>query len=349
MQVSFFNGFAYKPAGATGWPALPKGDQPGLAAAAFERSLHAFDLADELGFDWLAIPEHHFKPFVSANPTLAAAILSQRQYRAKIAVLGTLLPGRDPVAVAEEYATLDNLTGGKLVIGLLRGNPIEQLTFDLNPQESRARFEEALELVLTAWREPAPFGWEGRYFRRRTLAVWPRLLTPLTADKVVISGNSHASIDLAARLRVAIAIGHATVAEAAQLAQYFRDAAATHGWQAGPEHIVYHAEVHVADTDAQAQDEVATHRLGLLPNPLGGSDAASRTLRAALGEPNAEPVKNVLRFCGGPERLVKEIRAAQQAIGFGTLNAIFQVNRMPEQSGLRSLALFGREIIPGLR
>ncbi|WP_437884343.1 LLM class flavin-dependent oxidoreductase [Pseudomonas sp. LRF_L74] len=350
MKFSFFNGFAYKPPGATGWPASPTGDEPGLASKSFERTLQAFDLADELGFDWLSIPEHHFKPFLSTNPLLAASVLSQRGYRARLAILGSLLPGRDPVRVAEEYATLDNLTQGRLVIGLLRGNPIEQVTFGINPQESRARFEEATALILKAWKTPVPFGWEGRFFRQRTLAVWPRLVEPLSAEKVVVSGNTLESVEFAARSQLSIAIGHQTVEDAAVLATHYRQRSAVHGWTPTARHIVYHAELHLADNDAQAEDEIARYKLGLLPNPLAGGNRATRRLREGLGEADGEPFSRVLRFHGGPDTVREALREAQSRIGFGVLNAIFQINRLPHgQQALRSLELFGRELIPSLR
>ena len=60
---------------------------------------------------------------------------------------------------------------------LLRGTSNESLTYDLNPAEARERTDEGMEIVLKAWTEPQPFGWQGRYFQFRGVAVWPRPAT----------------------------------------------------------------------------------------------------------------------------------------------------------------------------
>ncbi len=84
--------------------------------------------------------------------------------RARIAVLGALIPLiGNPVRIAEEYAMVDNLSGGRLIAGLMRGASYEYLVYDVNPAESRGRFEEAWDLISKAWTDTDPFGWEGRY------------------------------------------------------------------------------------------------------------------------------------------------------------------------------------------
>src|SRR5439155_115871 len=81
-----------------------------------------------------------------------------------------------PVQLAEELAMLDTFTEGRLVVGLLRGTTNEYLTYDLNPLEARERTDEGMEVILKAWTEPHPFGWQGRYFQYRTVSIWPRPL-----------------------------------------------------------------------------------------------------------------------------------------------------------------------------
>ena len=69
---------------------------------------------------------------------------------------------------------LDTMAPGRIVVGLLRGTTNEYLSYDLNPKEARERTDEGMELILKAWTEPQPFGWQGRYFQYRTVSVWPR-------------------------------------------------------------------------------------------------------------------------------------------------------------------------------
>ena len=69
---------------------------------------------------------------------------------------------------------LDTLAPGRIVVGLLRGTTNEYLSYDLNPKEARERTDEGMELILKAWTEPQPFGWQGRHFQYRTVSIWPR-------------------------------------------------------------------------------------------------------------------------------------------------------------------------------
>ena len=105
-------------------------------------------MADQLGFDWVSVAEHHYAPFsLTPNPMIMAGALTQRVKRAKIALLGASIPINNPIRVAEEFAMLDTITGGRVIAGMLRGTPNEYVTYNINPAESRARFDEALKLV----------------------------------------------------------------------------------------------------------------------------------------------------------------------------------------------------------
>ena len=84
---------------------------------------------------------------------------------------------------------LDNLLDGRLRIGMLRGTPNEYLTYGSNPWESRERYEEGILLLKACFTEPEPFGWEGRYYRFRNIAVWPRRVQD-PHPRILISGNS---------------------------------------------------------------------------------------------------------------------------------------------------------------
>src|SRR5215469_10337186 len=146
------------------WPLPGKYCDAELATRSMEVTLEQFRLADEFGFDWVTVAEHHYAALsMTPNPMIFAGALSQIVKRAKIAVLGPTLPILNPVRVAEEFAMLDTMTGGRIIAGLMRGTPNEYVTYNFNPSESRARFAEALHLICRAWTETRPFGWLGRY------------------------------------------------------------------------------------------------------------------------------------------------------------------------------------------
>src|SRR3954470_24378715 len=234
MKAAMFASTRYlAPYGAV-WPAPITSYEDETAAKSFEASMELFDLADDMGFDWVTVAEHHFSGFsMTPNPMLMAAALTQRVKKAKIALLGPNVPMLNPVRVAEEFAMLDTLTGGRVVAGMLRGTSNEYVTYNTNPSESRERFEEAMELIIHAWTEPQPFGWEGRYFQYRSISIWPRPVQQ-PHPPIYMSGSSPEMGEFAARNHLKLGFAVTTVPLASQAAKHYRQQAAEAGWEPTP-------------------------------------------------------------------------------------------------------------------
>ncbi len=134
--------------------------------------------AEQLGFDSVWLAEHHFHPFgglFSATPVIGAAI-AQRTSNIRIGTAVILLPYHNPIRVAEDYATLDCLSQGRLDFGIGHGFvKWEALTFGIPLEELRDRFRENLEVVLKAWSEPV-LHHKGRFYEYHGVEVWPRPL-----------------------------------------------------------------------------------------------------------------------------------------------------------------------------
>ena len=113
-------------------------------------------LADELGFDGVCVNEHHQNAYgLMPSPNLIAAALTQRTKRARLAVIGNALPlYNPPLRVAEEFAMLDVLSGGRLIAGMVIGGGPEYYSYQVNPTHARERFREALDLIVKAWTTP---------------------------------------------------------------------------------------------------------------------------------------------------------------------------------------------------
>jgi alkanesulfonate monooxygenase SsuD/methylene tetrahydromethanopterin reductase-like flavin-dependent oxidoreductase (luciferase family) len=190
------------------WPVAVDGYSAEVARQSMERALEQFEVADQLGFDWVTVAEHHYSPAsLTPNPMVMAAAVAQRVRRARIALLGSSIPIQNPVRVAEEFAMLDTLSGGRLVAGMLRGTTNECVTYGVNPAESRERFMEALDLIVRAWTEPQPFGWLGRYYEYRAISIWPRpVQTPHPPIFMSISSPEAAAFAAARQISGGLAV-----------------------------------------------------------------------------------------------------------------------------------------------
>jgi alkanesulfonate monooxygenase SsuD/methylene tetrahydromethanopterin reductase-like flavin-dependent oxidoreductase (luciferase family) len=301
------------------WPVASEQCDPETAAHSYAAQLDLFVHAEELGFDWVSISEHHYSPGLMApNPFVLAAAASQRTSRVKIAVLGPLMPLSNPVRVAEEVAMLDSISGGRAVVLLLRGIPNELLTYSADgepPADSRGMTQEATQLVLRAWREHEPFSWEGEHFTFKTVSVWPRSLQD-PHPPVFYSGNSLESAEFAAAHRLNLAIGFAPPEVVATNVEHYRQHAIQAGWEPGSDNVLYRARALVAPTQEQADEiverarEAVARRLGLTPGapaPGGGGGA---------------PGVAGFQFHGTPQTILEQARAYRDA-GVGILDVAF--------------------------
>ena len=309
---------------------------------------------EALGFDWVSLSEHHYSPrILTPSPTVSAAWLAGRVERIKIALLGPIVPTANPIRIAEEVAMLDALAPGRIVAGLLRGTTNEYLSYDLNPEEARARTDEGMELVLRAWTEPRAFGWQGRYFHYRTVSIWPRRPDPMPPTYIL--GTSAEAGAFAARHRLGLGVSYGNFDSMARATGYYRQQCAEHGWTPGPDDIVYRANMILGETD-DAADDALRRRDPLAPFPIGGPlrEALMRAdiTRNIAGTPHPQPVGGALpiSFCGGPDRVIEQIRRCRDVIGAGVLDiSLTDPGTGSLDEMLQALTLFGRTVLPRVR
>src|ERR1700674_4755263 len=142
----------------------------------FQDILAQIELGDVLGFDTVWLGELHFSRGFSilANPLMVLAAAAQRTTRIRLGTAVTLLPMHNPVKIAEEAAICDILSDGRLELGVGRGTaPLHYAGYNIPMEESRERFEEALDFIIGAWSSRS-FSFDGKYFRARQLSLTPR-------------------------------------------------------------------------------------------------------------------------------------------------------------------------------
>ena len=131
--------------------------------------------AEELGFSSVFLVEHHFTGFGQVSASLN--LLSYLAARTETIRLGTavvVLPWHNPVLVAEEAATLDLLSNGRLDFGVGKGyRPYEFSGFCVPPDESTARFDEAIDVIRQAWTTKGRFSYDGRWWHYDNIVVEP--------------------------------------------------------------------------------------------------------------------------------------------------------------------------------
>lgn len=161
---------------------IPEPHYPGIERDAYKQVMSQIELADEVGFDYLWMVEHHFlKEWAhSTAPEVLYGALSQSTKRIRIGHGVVLLPHQynHPIRVAERAAVLDILSDGRMDLGTGRSSTlIEMGGFEVNPEDTRAEWEEALSIIPRMWMED-PFSHEGKYFK-----IPPRSIIPKPVQK----------------------------------------------------------------------------------------------------------------------------------------------------------------------
>jgi len=355
VKVSFFETARYAPPRPlrAEWPVPAGGYDPEAGARAYRDMLQRIEYVEALGFDWVSVSEHHYSPrILTPSPIVAAAHIAARLQRITIALLGPIVPLSNPVRVAEELAMLDTMAQGRLVVGLLRGTSNEALTYDLNPAEARERTDEGMELILKAWTEPQPFGWQGRHYQYRTVSVWPRPLQQPHPPTYAL-GTSREACAFAARHRLGCGVSYGPFGVMGKATRYYREQCARHGWSPGPEQIIYRANMCLAETDEEAH-EILRGQPSQMPFALraGVRDAvATVEARNIAGEARGV-ITGALptTFIGSPDTVVEQVRRCREETGAGVIDLSLHPPGAADLDPLmRALDLFGKKVLPRIR
>jgi alkanesulfonate monooxygenase SsuD/methylene tetrahydromethanopterin reductase-like flavin-dependent oxidoreductase (luciferase family) len=282
--------------------------------------------------------------------------------RAKIALLGPDIPILNPVRVAEEFAMLDTLTGGRVVAGMMRGTSNEYVTYNVNPSESRERFAEALKLIRMAWTEEQPFGWQGRYYQYRSISIWPRPVQK-PHPPIYMSGSSPESGDFAANNRLGLGFAFTPLHLAVDAAKYYRQKCREAGWEPAKDDVIYRIAAHVADTDEEAEEHAMSVGAGRARTGLSMTNRAVEQAAAEAGyygrdlEHQRERLvsRGELKdridtgqlLLGSPATVVKQIEKVRDDLGAGILDLTLAI-QLGDKT-MRSIELLGTKVLPAIR
>ena len=150
---------------------------PKRAHLMYNDFMDELEYAADLGYDAICVNEHHSNGYgLMPSPNLIAASLARRTTDATICVMGNSIAlYNPPTRVAEEFAMLDVISGGRLIAGFPVGTPMDDcFAYGQNPSQLRERYLEAHELIMRAWQDPETFAFNGRFNQQRYVNVWPR-------------------------------------------------------------------------------------------------------------------------------------------------------------------------------
>ncbi len=232
------------------------------AVRTYAEHLEAWEALDHFGYDGVGFNEHHCSPYGLMNsPNLMAAAAAQRTKRLKLLIYGNLLPLHEPLRLAEELAMIDCLSGGRLISGFARGIPREYQVHNVPLADSRARFEEAYDIITRAWTEEV-FSYEGQFWSYQDVALWPRpVQRPRPPVWVPIVGSKE-SIEFAGRHNLPITPGLGRARGLRDdIIRYYAQCLRQGGHRITADHLSLGITAYVADSKAQALKEYGPHIL----------------------------------------------------------------------------------------
>ena len=330
-----------------------------------------YQWAEEVGFDGLMINEHHNTPScMDVAVNLSAAVLGRVTKRAKILLLGNMLPTTDnPVRLAEEVAMADVISGGRIIAGVVRGIGIESWANNTIPNHNRERFEECHDLMLAAWTRPGPFRWEGTHYHFRVINPWVLPVQKPHPPIWVPGTGSPETIVWAAKHGYTYAAFLVPMDATVRLYDAYREHAAEAGYEATSDNFAYMVCCVCADTDEEAQ-EIGKHYLWRMGHPLrgpaeywappgylgrrrplrphrGGAPSGDRKPLHTLSYEELQEAYHLV--VGSPQTVLEKLSHMRNKLGFGSLLLEAQAGAMPHKATMRSLELLGRDVIPALK
>ncbi len=350
------------------WTWLPNSIyDPAHGHTLYNRYLDELCLADELGFDGVCVNEHHQNAYgTMPSPNLMGSILARQTKRVKIAVIGNALPlYNPPTRVAEEFAMIDVISGGRLIAGLVVGGGPEYYSFTVNPTHARTMFAEAMDLVLRAWTEPGPFEHYGEYWKLKYVNPWPRPIQQPHPAVWIPGAGSKETIELVAARRFGyMGIPYFHMDFFQRNFDLFRDAAAKSGYEASPYQLGWLCPIYVAETDEQAWAEYEPHLMyfakqllkGLVVLPPGYTSVRSIAgIHTALSkflstvETRKQIEDGAYAIVGSPATVKQKLLEYGQKLGVGNLLGLFQLGTLPGDLTRKNMQLFAREVMPALQ
>jgi probable F420-dependent oxidoreductase len=323
----------------------------------FRQTFELAVVAEEAGFDTVTIGHHHFMAGNMADPLTFLAAVAARTSTIRVGTGIFQLPIHNPVRVAEQVATIDQISGGRVTLGVGLGWwPLEYEVHGSDIRQRGARMEEALEILRLVWTEEDT-AHDGRFWSFPELTVHPR---PVQRPRppIWVAGVAPAAVDRAARLGDAWLWGPVqSLSAGLRCLDVYRPACEA---LAKPADFVLRRYAWLGADDEQVRTEVLPHYVdGLMAHwreSVEEDEEKALFDRIDAGDDvSAEEIAADRLLWGGPERVIGQIEGYRESTGCTHVHAAFGAG-LPADTGQASLGefdeiaamirLFGREVIP---
>jgi len=327
---------------------------PGMdEAQAFDESLAQMTAAEDLGYDAVWLAEIHFQKgrSVLASPLVIAAAIAKLTHRVKIGIAVQILPLAHPLHLAEDVATLDHLSKGRLDFGVGRsGLPEHYERFNIPYGESRERFQETLDILLKAWTEDR-FTYEGKHYQFRDVCAMPKPYQK-PHPPLRVAATTRETYPLVGRMGrpIFIAVRTTSISDLKRFIGGYHE-----GWREaghpGRGEVALIVPVYVADTGRRAREEPEAstmHFFRTIAEQLG-KGGTRREEAARLGRMSYDEILEELVVYGTPDAVAERLQGLREAFGHTTLSVWMNVGgHIPHERMLASMRLFAERVIPRL-
>jgi len=313
--------------------------------------------AEAIGLSSAWIGEHHFSTLgVLSCPDLVLSNLAARTKHIRLAPAVSVLPLHHPIRVAEQWATLDLLSGGRVDFAAGRGyDRREYRPFKVSFDDNQEIFNEGMEVVRRLWNADGPISHHGKYYQFENVAITPKpVQRPLPA---YVASFSKPSIELAARLGCGLVVAPFAVAMnfggLAQVASLYKETCAATGNKPG--RLICSYFTHFADNkqqeDAARARQIRYYKECVIPSLPGDPKTAPPSYRyfidmvARLQKVRPEDLTENSVLLGSPQQITDTLKKAEAA-GFDEVILYFNVGMKPHGQVKEEMSRFAQQVRP---
>ncbi len=332
----------------------------GSDAGIIHEQLEEMQLADELGYDTVWLAEHHFSHYgVAGSPLVMGAAIAERTKRIKIGTAVLVLPFYNPLRLAEEIATLDVLSQGRVIVGCGRGyQPIEFAGFGIDPLEARDRYNEVVDILELALGQEN-WSYEGKYHSYNNITTYPRPFTPGGPPLVHAALNPESFAYLGSKgRRVLTSPTFAPLSRMVRCSEAYEKGLIEGGFDPKEFGFPYMQQVwpgdNKQDLDSAAEAALEWWRIQNGMSPQGTEALAVERERWEKTQRNVEQLSVEKIFThggafGSPEQVADIIVELQRELGITEYIGWFRIPTLDRSVSLRAMETFAKEVMPAVR